>query len=78
MQWFMKPELNSKPAAAHPTAAPAPPPPALEQRLAARPALLADLHALVDTLEQSLTHDCDAHTAEDQLLVPLRQSGARP
>jgi len=71
----MNHELPSPPATSNPSAAPVPPRPALEHRLAARPALLADVHTLLDTLEQSLTHDCNAHTAEDQLLVPLRQLG---
>lgn len=71
----MKHELNPQLAVLNRSVSPAAPPPALEQRLAARPALLTDLHALVDTLEQSLTHDCDAHTVEDRLAETLRKLG---
>jgi hypothetical protein len=71
----MKHELNPQRAASKPFGVPAAPPPALEQRLAARPELLAALQALVDTLEQSHTRDCDAHTAEDCLVDTLRKLG---
>ena len=71
----MKHELNPNLVALNPSVAPAASPPALEQRLAARPELLAALQALVDTLEQSLARDCDAHAAEDGLVETLRKLG---
>ena len=48
---------------------------ALPERLAHRPALLARLHHLLDTLEQSVADGSDAHAAEERVIEQLRQLG---
>lgn len=75
MRWFVKHELNPHLTTLNPSVPLATPPPALEQRLTARPELLAAVQALVDTLEQSLAHDCEAHAAEDGLVETRRKRG---
>lgn len=45
----------------------------LEQRFADRPDLLARLHELADTLDQSVTDDCTADQAEDRVSEQVRQ-----
>ena len=45
----------------------------LEQRLAHRPAMLARLHQLADTLEQSVGDDCTADQAEERVSAQVRQ-----
>jgi len=45
----------------------------LEQRFADRPDLLARLHELADTLDQSGTDDCTADQAEDRVSAQVRQ-----
>ncbi len=45
----------------------------LEQRLAHRPDVLARLHELADTLDQSVTADCSADEAEERVSVQVRQ-----
>jgi hypothetical protein len=45
----------------------------LEQRLAHRPDLLARLHELADTLEQSVADDCTADLAEERVSAQVRQ-----
>lgn len=45
----------------------------LEQRLAHRPDVLARLHELADTLDQSVTDDCTADEAEERVSVQVRQ-----
>lgn len=47
--------------------------PPLEQRLAQRPDVLARLHELADTLEQSVTDDCTADQAEERVRAQVRQ-----
>lgn len=47
--------------------------PPLEQRLAHRPDVLARLHALADTLEQSVADDCTADLAEERVSAQVRQ-----
>ena len=48
---------------------------ALEERLAHRPELLARLHHIIDTLDQSVTDGSDAHAAEERVIEELRQLG---
>lgn len=45
----------------------------LEQRLAHRPEVLARLHQLADTLEQSVGDDCTADQAEARVSEQVRQ-----
>lgn len=45
----------------------------LEQRFAHRPEVLARLHQLADTLEQSVGDDCTADQAEDRVTEQVRQ-----
>jgi hypothetical protein len=45
----------------------------LEQRFAHRPAVLARLHQIADTLEQSVGDDCTADQAEDRVTEQVRQ-----
>lgn len=45
----------------------------LEQRLAHRPEVLARLHQLADTLEQSVGDDCTADQAEERVSEQVRQ-----
>ena len=45
----------------------------LEQRLAHRPEVLARLHQLADTLEQSAGDDCSADQAEERVSEQVRQ-----
>ena len=45
----------------------------LEQRLAHRPEVLARLHQIADTLEQSVGDDCTADQAEDRVTAQVRQ-----
>jgi hypothetical protein len=45
----------------------------LEQRLAHRPEVLARLHQLADTLEQSVGDDCTADQAEERVSAQVRQ-----
>ena len=45
----------------------------LEQRLAHRPDVLARLHELADTLDQSVTDDCTADEAEERVSAQVRQ-----
>jgi hypothetical protein len=45
----------------------------LEERLAHRPAVLARLHQLADTLEQSVEGDCTADQAEGRVSEQVRQ-----
>ena len=47
--------------------------PPLEQRLAHRPEVLARLHELADTLEQSVTDNSTADLAEERVSVQVRQ-----
>lgn len=47
----------------------------LEERLAQRPAVLARLHQLVDTLEASVGDGCDAHRAEERVIEEMRRLG---
>ena len=47
----------------------------LEERLAHRPELLARLHHLLDTLDQSVADGSDAHAAEERVIQELRQLG---
>ena len=49
------------------------PRPPLEQRLAHRPAVLARLHQLADTLDQSAGDDCTADQAEERVSEQVRQ-----
>jgi hypothetical protein len=44
----------------------------LDERLAHRPAVLARLHQLADTLEQSVEDDCTADQAEDRVTEHVR------
>ena len=44
----------------------------LEERLAQRPAVLARLHQLADTLEQSVGDDCTADQAEGRVSEQVR------
>ncbi|MCO5053851.1 MAG: hypothetical protein M9920_16365 [Verrucomicrobiae bacterium] len=45
----------------------------LEERLAHRPDVLARLHELADTLDQSVTDDCTADEAEARVSAQVRQ-----
>lgn len=45
----------------------------LEQRLAHRPDVLARLHQLADTLDQSVGDDCTADQAEERVSEQVRQ-----
>lgn len=45
----------------------------LEARLAHRPDVLARLHELADTLDQSVSDDCTADQAEERVSVQVRQ-----
>lgn len=45
----------------------------LDERLAHRPAVLARLHELADTLEQSVGDDCTADQAEDRVTEHVRR-----
>jgi hypothetical protein len=45
----------------------------LEERLAHRPDMLARLHELADTLDQSVTDDCTADQAEERVSQQVRQ-----
>ena len=45
----------------------------LEQRLAHRPEVLARLHQLADTLDESVGDDCTADQAEDRVTEQVRQ-----
>jgi hypothetical protein len=45
----------------------------LEQRLAHRPDMLSRLHALADTLEQSVADNSTADTAEERVSAQVRQ-----
>jgi hypothetical protein len=45
----------------------------LDERLAHRPAVLARLHQLADTLEQSVGADCTADQAEGRVSEQVRQ-----
>ena len=47
--------------------------PPLEQRLAHRPEVLARLHALADTLEQSVADHSTADLAEERVSAQVRQ-----
>lgn len=47
--------------------------PPLEQRLAHRPDMLARLHELADTLEQSVADNSTADMAEERVSVQVRQ-----
>lgn len=47
--------------------------PPLEQRLKHRPDVLARLHELADTLDQSVTDDCTADEAEERVSAQVRQ-----
>jgi len=62
----MNDELTKSQSVSHPRQA-------LEQRFADRPNLLARLHELADTLEQSVTGDCTADQAEDRVSEQVRQ-----
>jgi hypothetical protein len=48
---------------------------ALEERLGHRPELLARLHHILDTLDQSVADGSDAHAAEERVSKELRQLG---
>jgi hypothetical protein len=48
---------------------------ALQERLAHRPGLLARLHHLLDTLDQSVADGSDAHAAEERVIQAVRQLG---
>ncbi|SRR5216684_1172664 len=48
---------------------------ALEDRLGHRPELLQRLHQIVDTLDQSVSDGCDAHSAEERVIEQVRQLG---
>ena len=71
MQWFMNDEL-ANPKGFTPSA---PPRPALEKRLAHRPEVLARMHQIADTLDESVGDDCTADQAEERVTVQLRQLG---
>jgi hypothetical protein len=45
----------------------------LEERLAHRPEVLARLHQLADTLDQSAGDDCTADQAEERVSAQVRQ-----
>jgi hypothetical protein len=45
----------------------------LDERLAQRPDVLARLHQLADTLEQSVGDDCTADQAEERVSLQVRQ-----
>jgi hypothetical protein len=45
----------------------------LEERLAPRPEVLARLHQLADTLDQSVGGDCTAAQAEERVRAQVRQ-----
>jgi hypothetical protein len=45
----------------------------LDERLANRPEVLARLHQLADTLDQSAGDDCTADQAEERVSVQVRQ-----
>jgi hypothetical protein len=45
----------------------------LEERLAHRPEVLARLHELADTLDQSVGDDCTADQAEERVSQQVRQ-----
>ena len=45
----------------------------LEERLAQRPEVLARLHQLADTLDQSAGDDCTADQAEERVSAQVRQ-----
>jgi hypothetical protein len=47
--------------------------PALEERLAHRPDVLARMHQIADTLDQSVGDDCTADQAEERVSVQVRQ-----
>jgi hypothetical protein len=66
LEWFMNDELPklTKPAILRPP---------LEQRLAHRPEVLARLHQLADTLDQSVGDDCTADQAEERVSEQVRQ-----
>ena len=49
------------------------PRPPLEERLAHRPEVLARLHELADTLDQSAGDDCTADQAEERVSAQVRQ-----
>ena len=66
MQWFMNDE-RPKPKNVSTPRLP------LEQRLAHRPDVLARLHELADTLDQSVTDDCTADEAEERVSAQVRQ-----
>ncbi len=51
----------------------APPRRSLDQRLAHRPDVLARLHQLADTLEQSVGDDCTADQAEERVSKQVQQ-----
>jgi hypothetical protein len=55
-----KPVITSRPPQEHP-------------RLAHRPDVLARLHELADTLEQSVADDCTADLAEERVSAQVRQ-----
>ena len=47
--------------------------PSLEKRLAHRPAVLAQMHRIADTLDQSGGEGCNADQAEERVSVQVRQ-----
>jgi hypothetical protein len=65
LKWFMNDELRN-------VTKPSPPRRSLDERLAHRPAVLARLHQLADTLEQSVGDDCTADQAEDRVAEHVR------
>jgi len=66
LKWFMNDEL-AKPTETIPSRRP------LEARLAHRPGVLARLHQLADTLDQSAGDDCTADQAEERVSAQVRQ-----
>ena len=62
--------MNDELSKATPSATPRQP---LEQRLAHRPEVLARLHQLADTLDQSVGDDCTADRAEERVSEQVRQ-----
>jgi hypothetical protein len=66
LEWFMNDEL---PKLTLPSTHRRP----LEQRLAHRPEVLARLHQLADTLDESVGDDCTADQAEERVSQQVRQ-----
>ena len=66
LEWFMNDELPNPIQTATPRRS-------LEARLAHRPDVLARLHELADTLDQSITDDCAADQAEERVSQQVRQ-----